>query len=280
MKPLTLALIRARRLLDAPQSFRLCWLFVAVLASFNCKNARRFKQEYYPGTKVLKSEGYYIKNIPIDTIKRYSKEGWLESTDVYDSNGTLNGECRTFYPNGVPSQIFDYRHGRENGRGIFLREDGTRDVVGLFYHGKPMGDVYYYDTLNALKSYNFLGFNKELLMACKYDPDGARRVEKDDFYFIDSVTMGKGKNGVDTIKTLLLISHEPKTSMKKIRVDNVGGDGRIIQTKEIDADVPLAYYKNVASPEVDTIKEIGVRYDSVSGKSKKYILEHLMKDLR
>lgn len=264
---------------QASQSPPLCWLLVAALASFNCTNARRFKQEYYPGTNILKSEGYYIKNIPIDTIKSYSKQGWLESIDVYDSNGMLNGECKTFYPNGVPSEIFDYKHGRENGRGIFLREDGTKDVVGLFYHGKPMGDVYYYDTLNALKSYNFLGFNKELLLACKYDGYGAKTEEKGDFYFIDSLTIGKGKNGVDTIKTLLLISHQPKTSMK-IRIDNVSSDGRIIQTTEINSDVPLAYYKNVVPPEVDTIKEIGVRYDSVLGKSKKFIFEHLMKDLR
>jgi hypothetical protein len=56
MKPLTSAQIRAYRLSDASPSFRLCWLLLAVLTSFNCKNARRFKQEYYPGTKIVKSE--------------------------------------------------------------------------------------------------------------------------------------------------------------------------------------------------------------------------------
>ena len=261
------------------QSLPLCWLLVAALASFNCRKVRRFKQEYYPGTNVLKSEGYYIKGIPVDTIKSYSKQGWLESVDVYDFNGMLNGKSRSFYPNGVPSEIVEYRHGRGNGRCISFREDGTKKLVGLLYHDKPMGDVYYFDTLNILQSYNFLGFNKELLMTCKYDADGAKTEEKGDFYFMDSLTMGKGKNGIDTLKTLLLISHQPKTSMT-MRVDNVGSDGHIIRTMEIDAGLPLAYYKNVVSPEVDTIKEIGVRYDSLSGRSKKFVFEHLMKDLR
>jgi|GEM_PF-2848802 len=264
---------------QASQSLTLCWLLLAALPSFNCTDGRRFKQEYYPGTNILRSEGYYIKNIPIDTIKSYSKQGWLESIDVYDSNGILNGKCWSFYPNGVPSQIVDYKHGVGNGRYISFREDGTKKLVGLLYHDKPMGDVYYYDTLNTLQKYNFLGFNKELLLACNYDRDGAKTEEKSDFYFMDSLTIGKGNNGVDTIKTLLLISHQPKTSMK-IRIDNVGGDGHVIRTTEIDPNVPLAYYKNVVSPEVDTIKEIGVRYDSASGRSKKFIFEHLMKDLR
>ena len=264
---------------QASQSVPLCWLLISALTSFNCTNARRFKKEYYPGTNVLKSEGYYIKNIPIDTVKRYSKQGWLESIDIYDSSGGLNGECRSFYENGVPSEIVNYRHGRGNGRYISFRVDGTKKLVGLLYHDKPMGDVYYYDTLNILQSYNFLGFNKELLLTCKYDPSGAKTEEKGDFYFMDSLTIGKGKNGIDTLKTLLLISHQPKTSMK-MRVDNVGSDGHVIRTSEIDADVPIAYYKNVVSPEVDTIKEIGVRYDSVSGRSKKFVFEHLMKDLR
>jgi len=57
----------------------------------------------------------------------------------------------------------------------------------------------------------------------------------------------------------LLISHEPKTSLKKIRVDNVGSDGRIIETIEIDANVPVAYYKNVVFPEVDTELEFDRR---------------------
>jgi hypothetical protein len=47
---------------------------IPVLICLGCLNQKKYKKEYYPGTNRLKSEGYYLNNKPIDTIKRYSKE--------------------------------------------------------------------------------------------------------------------------------------------------------------------------------------------------------------
>jgi len=66
----------------------------------------------------------------------------------------------------------------------------------------------------------------------------------------------------------------------KIRIDNVGSNGRVIYSNNIDVDRQLIYYNNVINKEVDTIKEIGVRYDSLLNRSKSFTIKRLTKCLR
>jgi antitoxin component YwqK of YwqJK toxin-antitoxin module len=231
----------------------------------NCSDHKVFKKEYYPGTRIVKSEGNYLNNHPIDIIKSYFKSGTLASIDVYDSNGILNGECFSFYENGLPSEIAHYRNGIENGRYVSCRTNGSKKLVGFLFNGKPVGDAYFYDSLNNLVFYNFLNFHNEAVMAREYDSSGKLLEKKGNFYLIDSLNIRKGPNGVDTFDIWLLLSHQPGTTMA-VRIENVGKDGRILHSANIGAENQFAHYKNIIGNNVDSIKEIGVVYDTTMKK--------------
>ena len=240
---------------------------------FGCNHGKLDRKEYFPGTKIIKSEGYYINNHPMGVMTYYSKAGLREHTLEFDSAGLMNGKSIFYYENGITSEIANYVKGSETGKWVTFRKDGTKQVVGFSLDGKTVGDKYFFDSLGHLIGYNFFDLNNQVRAAYKYDTSG-NVIEKGflDFLVIDSVQVLQGKNEVDTFYTIIVVSHKPKTLMKRIRIENIGHRGQVLHSEDIDPQYPFNFYSNLIGKDVDTVKLIAERYDSVMANSKYFFI--------
>jgi hypothetical protein len=247
-------------------------LFLASILFSNCKSKKTYKTFYFDDNKTLKAEGYYIDGKTVDTFKSFSKNGKIDYIKVYDANGILQGESRFYNQDGSLAQKVNYKEGEKDSVFTSFWSNGKAKIKGFFYKDKPMGDALSFDSLGRLRRYSFSDFNNQALMVCQYDTSGEVSGNDDhDYYFIDSTTTSNGTGGVDTVKTLILISHQPKT-LVKLRVDNIGQGGRIVKTSDIDINWQIVSFNNLVTKDVDTIKLVGVRYDSVLQRNKTFII--------
>jgi hypothetical protein len=246
---------------------------LVLVTLLGCNGGKIYKKEYFPGTKNIKSEGYYLNGHPIGVMTYYSKAGLQEQTVEFDSSGLLNGQSIFYYGNGIPSEISNYDKGSETGKWVTFRMDGTKQVVGFSLEGKTVGDKYFFDSLGHLIAYNFFDLNNQVRAAYKYDTLG-NVIENgfQDCLIVDSVQILEGKNKVDTFYTTLVISHKPKTAIKKIRIENIGHHGQVLHSADIDPQYPFNFYSNLIGEDVDSVKLIAERYDSVMAKSKYLII--------
>src|SRR6187402_367033 len=111
--------------------FTLIIIYLITISFCYCNPNKKYKKLFYQGTNILKSEGYYRNDIPIDTIKNYSSAGWLTSLDIYNANGKLNGIQKSFFENGVCSQAVNYINGIPHGKTISYQNNGRIKLIGF-----------------------------------------------------------------------------------------------------------------------------------------------------
>jgi MORN repeat variant len=246
-------------------------LFLVILFVYGCKNNKTYKADFFPETKKIKSEGYYINGKPVDTFKTYFENGKIDFSEVYNEKGLLHGEARFYYSNGTVDQVFNYAEGKREGAFTSYWPNGGVKIKGFFFNDKPTGDATYFDKFGRLKQYNFSDFSNNGFMVCQYDSSGKVSGNDDhDFYFLDSIYTVKGEN-LDTVKTLILISHQPKTFLQ-LKIDNIGRSGQIVKTQNVETKEQLVYFNNLVTKDVDTIKLTGIRYDSAADKKRTFII--------
>jgi len=239
----------------------------------HCKNRKEFKQDFYNHSNKIKSEGYYLNGKPNDTLKRFLENGKINSIEIFNDKGVLNGESHYFFKSGHLSEIVNFNNGIESGKYISYRENGNLEKILFMFNGKRIGDAYFYDERGILNFYNFSDFGNQGLLLCKYDTTGKLIKEDGDFYFVDSMSIQKGLKETDTAKIFLLISHRPQTSLS-LWVDNISKDGKIIDTRELNSKKELLFFNDLLPQNTDSIRIRGSRFDSLSKVTKTFIIMH------
>ena len=93
---------------------------------------------YYPNGKKM-AEGRYIDEKKDSLWTFYGElDGAMASQDMY-RQGKLNGESRIFYPEGSPSEVFEYRDGVKDGKWEQYYPDGKLKLKGNFKGGDKAG---------------------------------------------------------------------------------------------------------------------------------------------
>lgn len=95
---------------------------------------------YYPDGRTKMSEGRYIgvkgaegfERIKEGEWKLYLKDGTLSAEENYHS-GSLNGNCRYYFPNGKICKLVTYQNGLQEGPFMEYYEDGSKKSEGSYH---------------------------------------------------------------------------------------------------------------------------------------------------
>jgi len=235
-----------------------------------CVEKREFKIEYYDSHS-KKSEGYYINNRPIDTLRTFYENGTIKSLEIFNTNSELNGVCKYYYENGVLSEAIPYDRNKKSGDYESFLSNGVLLKRAFFYEDLPMGDAFYFDSVSGkIKYYNFSNFDNKGLLLCEFNNNGEIIKEDEDFFFLDSINFNR-KVLNDSVKVLMLISHRPKSRLA-LKIESLDANEKILASKDVDTKERLVKFNFPSFETSNRIRTTSIRYDSINAREKTFII--------
>lgn len=75
---------------------------------YSSENGIERRREFFDGSCIVKSEGYFKKNKPVDLLRKYYDNGLIFTEEMYDENSLITGIVRKYYPLDSGSNFLNY----------------------------------------------------------------------------------------------------------------------------------------------------------------------------
>lgn len=227
------------------------------------KNSELTYKKFYYSNNVLKKEGYFNSKMrPVDTLKSYTEDGKLKSTEVYDSSGKLNGLSTYYYPSGEVVKRKSFQNDILDGLVVDYYKSGKTMSVIHAKSGFYVGDKIHFFENGKYEAYNFLDFYGHNLIYWRYDSASQKRIEQNgNQLLVDSIVYYK-----DSIYLSFLLAHPPFTK-NDIHIDELSDAKKTLGSQNIP---DTSFLFNITFLHKPALKSVVLRisqYDSLTGKS-------------
>lgn len=252
-----------------------------MLLLINCNNIGRKQRKKHIRTYhlngELKKEGYFINDtIPVDTIRNYSKDGYLESLDIYDHKGSLK-KIFLYYKNGNVNEQRSYLNGKVNGICKDFYENGKIESITYFFDDIQVGDARFYFKDGGINLYNFFDFSGRNRIVREYDRSGKLITNIGNKLFIDSsYAINDTLVSLDTFKMAILISHPPLVRLS-IYGEELDSSNNILNRIDINSKKPLVFLSLPISKGTHMVKIVCNQFDSANRKNRVKVSSTILK---
>ena len=234
-----------------------------ILCCFACKNGKNLeiKKDYYPSGK-LKRISKTINDKTIDTSFLFYENGNIETIEVYNLSGKLDGTARYYWENGKYLCSTHFVNDKAQGETTAYDSTGNLYYRKFFYNDKVMGDYYEYKN-NKVSSYKFIDSDTSFVSVIDYDEKGGiiNNNRGRNIYY----TMDVKKLPHDSASyTFHILQSNPLRNSNKLILNCFDKNGKQIEHDSINSTGQhLVELKKVFSSNLKKMDLINLQYDSI-----------------
>lgn len=196
----------------------------------------------------------------VDTIRGYYPGDSVLKYEIPLKDGYINGDSKSFYPNGRIKGVKKYLGGKKLGYTKFYYPDGTLKEKVFYVNDQPFGHAYYYYDNGVLETYASFDFQAHNRYLRKYDKEG--NIIRDEGKPLGQLK--KEFSEKDSLKLMFCYARPPKTKIEVIA--KIYYSEGVVKDKKINLKKRIGKLSFRDSSIIDKVIFVGELRDSLTNR--------------